>query len=63
MKNAGSLLPIAGTKAHLELGCGTLDRDSQLAAAGHSIPGEPMAGCAEKAGRCGMFIRDPELRF
>jgi hypothetical protein len=63
MENAGLLLPIPDTKAHLELSRKALDRDSQLTAPGPSIPGEPMAGRAEKAGTRGMSRRDQELRF
>ena len=57
------MLPLADTKAHPELHRKALDRDSQLPAPGSSIPGEPMAGRAEKVGRRRMSIRDQELRF
>ena len=43
------MLPLADTKAHRELRRKALDRDSQLTAPGSSIPGEPMAGRAERS--------------
>ena len=43
------LLSLADTKAHPELRRKALDRDSQLTAPGSSIPGEPMAGRAERS--------------
>lgn len=50
-------------QSYPELRHKALDRDSQITAPGSSIPGEPMAGRAEKVGRRGMSIRDQELRF